>query len=74
MAKKLDENNERGCKALHFANQMINVCFTDDPSTYGEARKIARQFLSQVNSESCFNVSAIGHCHIDTAWVIKKNK
>ena len=33
------------------------------------ARDIARQFFDQPNAPSQFKIQAIGHCHIDTAWL-----
>jgi alpha-mannosidase len=69
IAKKLPESSRRGNQALFTANQLANALWTDDDSTLGEARALARTFFAQRNGEAQFEVSAIGHCHIDTAWL-----
>lgn len=56
----------RGAEALHVANEAINACTGDDLE---KAYSITREFLSQNNSSSAHDVFAVGHCHIDTAWL-----
>eukprot|EP00004_Rigifila_ramosa_P003242 TRINITY_DN1343_c0_g1_i5.p1 TRINITY_DN1343_c0_g1~~TRINITY_DN1343_c0_g1_i5.p1 ORF type:complete len:899 (+),score=199.01 TRINITY_DN1343_c0_g1_i5:749-3445(+) len=44
-------------------------CNVTDRSTWSAAREIAKTFLEQRNGDSQHTVHAIGHCHIDTAWL-----
>ncbi|GAB0193978.1 alpha-mannosidase 2C1 [Grus japonensis] len=69
MAKLLGEENQRSFHALYTANQMINVCDVTDPSTFPAARDLAAAIFSQRNGESQHTIHAMGHCHIDSAWL-----
>ncbi|KAJ1181489.1 hypothetical protein NDU88_006696 [Pleurodeles waltl] len=69
MAKLLGEENQRSFQALYTANQMVNLCSPFDPSTYAAAHKLASDFFSQKNGDSQHTIHAMGHCHIDTAWL-----
>ncbi|XP_064614713.1 alpha-mannosidase 2C1-like [Liolophura sinensis] len=68
MAKHLGENNERGNEAMLTANRMVNQVVANGGS-YENALKISKAFLTQKNGESQHVVYAVGHCHIDTAWL-----
>lgn len=69
MAVHLPANTPRGGQALYAANAMVNAINLDDRSTWQAAREIAAQFLSQKNGGGQHNLSAVGHAHIDTAWL-----
>ncbi|KAM7103654.1 alpha-mannosidase 2C1 [Ciconia maguari] len=69
MAQLLGEENQRSFQALYTANQMINVCDVMDPSTFPAARDLAAVIFSQRNGESQHTIHAMGHCHIDSAWL-----
>uniref|UniRef100_UPI00398E4B12 alpha-mannosidase 2C1 isoform X2 n=1 Tax=Pristiophorus japonicus TaxID=55135 RepID=UPI00398E4B12 len=69
MAKLLGNDNQRSYQALYTANKMVNACDVADPSTFSEVRQLASAFLQQQNGESQHTVHAMGHCHIDTAWL-----
>lgn len=69
MAAHLPPDSPRAAQALWTANAMINACDLDNPATWPAARKLARQFLAARNGDGQHNVSAIGHAHIDTAWL-----
>lgn len=69
MAKELPAGTPRAAQALWTANAMINTCHLDDRSTWPATRKLARQFLAARNGDGQHNISAIGHAHIDTAWL-----
>jgi alpha-mannosidase len=69
MAQQLPANTSRGAKALFTANEMVNIIRLDDRSTWPAANKIAEKFMSAHNGDGQFNLSAIGHAHIDTAWL-----
>ncbi len=69
MAAQLPANTSRGAKALFVANEMVNTIRLDDRSTWPAANAIAARFLSAHNGDGQFNLSAVGHAHIDTAWL-----
>ncbi|XP_078056301.1 alpha-mannosidase 2C1 [Mustelus asterias] len=69
MAKLLGTDNQRSYQALYTANKMVNVCDVEDPSTFAKARRLAADFFQQQNGASQHTVHAMGHCHIDTAWL-----
>ncbi|OPJ70121.1 alpha-mannosidase 2C1 [Patagioenas fasciata monilis] len=69
MAQLLGEENQRSFQALYTANQMVNVCDVTDPSTFPAAHDLAAAIFSQRNGESQHTIHAVGHCHIDSAWL-----
>jgi alpha-mannosidase len=69
MALHLPANTPRGGQALYAANQMVNTILLDDPATWTAARAIAARFFAARNGDGQHNLSAIGHAHIDTAWL-----
>lgn len=69
MAEYLPGNTPRGGQAIHAANAMVNAISVDDPSTWSAAGDIARRFLSARTGDGQHQLSAIGHAHIDTAWL-----
>jgi len=69
LAEHLPANTPRAAQALWAANAIINACDLDNRATWPAARRIARQFLAAQNGDSQHNLSAIGHAHIDTAWL-----
>jgi len=69
MAAQLPATSSRGAKALFTANEMVNTIRLEDRATWPAANAIAAQFLSAHNGDGQFNLSAIGHAHIDTAWL-----
>ncbi len=69
MARLLPANSPRGGQALYAANAMVNAIRLDDRSSWQAARQIAAEFMSARNGGGQHNVSAIGHAHLDTAWL-----
>ncbi|XP_063782374.1 alpha-mannosidase 2C1 [Pseudophryne corroboree] len=69
MAKLLGEDNQRSFQALYVANQMVNLCDVNDPGTFAAVRKLSSTFFNQKNGDSQHIVHAVGHCHIDSAWL-----
>uniref|UniRef100_A0A4W5K957 Mannosidase alpha class 2C member 1 n=1 Tax=Hucho hucho TaxID=62062 RepID=A0A4W5K957_9TELE len=65
----LGEGEQRGYQALFTANEMVNLCEPTNPSSFPAARSLAQKFFSQRNGESQHTVHAMGHCHIDSAWL-----
>jgi alpha-mannosidase len=69
MAIQLPHNSPRGGQALYAANAMVNAINVNEPATWPAAHAIAARFLSDRNGGGQHNISAIGHAHIDTAWL-----
>ncbi|XP_026979455.1 alpha-mannosidase 2C1 isoform X6 [Sagmatias obliquidens] len=69
MAKGLGEDNQRSYQALYTANQMVNICDPAQPETFPVAQALASKFFGQRGGESQHTIHALGHCHIDTAWL-----
>lgn len=71
LAKELPADSQRGCDALFYANKICNTFLPDDPSTWEKCSKIAREFFETTSNgdNPQHEVTAIGHCHIDSAWL-----
>lgn len=69
IAEELPTTTPRGGQALFAANKMVNLIDPDDRKTWKAARKVAAEFLGAHNGDGQLNLSAIGHAHIDTAWL-----
>jgi alpha-mannosidase len=69
LARHLPPETPRAGQALYAANQMINLLRQDDPQTWQQARSIAAGFLAARAGEGQHHISAVGHAHIDTAWL-----
>ena len=50
-------------------NRFCNTINIDDQSTWAEARTIFTKLYKHNNAAQQFELSAIGHAHIDTAWL-----
>ena len=55
--------------ALTAANEIVNAVVLGEPETYRAGRAIARKFFSAHNGGRNHHLSAIGHAHIDSAWL-----
>ncbi len=69
MACELPANTPRGGQALWAANAMVNAIDPTDAATWPAAREIAARFFAARNGDGQHNLSAVGHAHIDTAWL-----
>jgi alpha-mannosidase len=56
-------------RLLHDLNRVCNLLDPDDRSTWPEARAILDALLAVRNGGVVHELSAIGHAHIDTAWL-----
>eukprot|EP00743_Colponemidia_sp_Colp-15_P011795 GILK01013256.1.p1 GENE.GILK01013256.1~~GILK01013256.1.p1 ORF type:complete len:1088 (+),score=189.66 GILK01013256.1:43-3264(+) len=70
-AKFLPTASAMNARALRIANAISNYVATHprDAATWKHCRKLAAEFLSLTNGMGQHNVTAVGHCHIDTAWL-----
>jgi alpha-mannosidase len=50
-------------------NEICNVADTEDRSTWKNIRPLLKEIYSHRNATRAHEVSAIGHAHIDTAWL-----
>jgi alpha-mannosidase len=69
MAMEMPQDTPRGGQAFYAANKMVNLIDLEDRETWKEARKYAAEFFKARNGDGQMNLSAIGHAHIDTAWL-----
>ncbi len=56
-------------KLLHDLNRVCNVLGPDEPSTWPAGRAILAGLLAVKNGGVVHELSAVGHAHIDTAWL-----
>ncbi|KAJ2963578.1 hypothetical protein NQZ79_g1347 [Umbelopsis isabellina] len=69
MSRDLPQDSLRAAQALHTANRIVNVFRAGDDRTLEEGIRIAKEFLGAKNGDSQHEITALGHCHIDTAWL-----
>lgn len=69
MARHLNPSTPRAGQALYAANAMVNAIDLDDRTTWAQARAIACEFFAARNGDGQHNLSAVGHAHIDSAWL-----
>jgi alpha-mannosidase len=69
MARNLDWNHYRAPQAMFTANAIMNTFRKNKPETWDKCLELSHEFLSKTNGESQHLLNAIGHCHIDTAWL-----
>jgi alpha-mannosidase len=55
--------------ALSAAHEVINAVTIDEPSTFATGREVAAKFFATKGGARNHRVSAVGHAHIDTAWL-----
>lgn len=69
MANELPADTPRAGQALAAGNEMANLIDLTDRRTWPAARAVAAKFFAEHNGDGAHNVSAIGHAHLDTAWL-----
>ncbi|BFZ09579.1 hypothetical protein BsWGS_12618 [Bradybaena similaris] len=69
IAKEFPEESQRGYQALYTVNDMINHLNVKDRTTYRRAQEMAETFFHERNGQSQHTLYAMGHAHIDTAWL-----
>ena len=80
LTDSLPGNTSLQNKALKTANAIMNVFEKGDPSSIAHARKVAEEVFGEgwhEKSDSIYEegpenaqIWGIGHCHIDTAWLV----
>lgn len=69
MAQELPEKSQRTEDALFVANAIVSAVDFDDDASCVAGRAIAHAFLSETASPAVHQLSAIGHAHLDLAWL-----
>ncbi|CAO3682019.1 unnamed protein product [Umbelopsis ramanniana] len=63
------QESQRARDALYVANEVINTYVVGSVDSMLECRKLTTAFLKQKNGTGQHLVTAVGNCHIDTAWL-----
>jgi alpha-mannosidase len=66
---ELPQERPRRGQLLRAGNDAVNTLDPDAPSTYAAAREALRGVLAKHNGATTHQISAVGHAHIDTAWL-----
>ncbi len=69
LAMELPTDSPRGNEALFVANEICNCVNYDDKKSVQAGIKIADAFLKDAPSKAVHQLSAIGHAHLDLAWL-----
>jgi len=73
IAKEQKEDSWEAAEALRVANEMVNACHLENPDTFAKASLLAEQYFQGAQGRKSqnqgFTLTAVGHCHIDTAWL-----
>jgi len=70
LMKQLDENTVRHSEILMALESVIDICEIDEASSAAaEARKVLKPLLEKPAAASSHQVFAVGHAHIDSAWL-----
>jgi alpha-mannosidase len=66
---EMPENTPRRGQLLRACNDAVNLLDPMDPATFAPAREALREVLAKHNGGTPHQTSAVGHAHIDTAWL-----
>lgn len=71
VAKAMPPTSWQAQKCISVSNHIINTFRREDSSSFAACREVAKEILGQVDKKKVKEtiVWAIGHCHIDTAWL-----
>lgn len=67
--RALPENEPRRGQLRYALNATVNILEASDEAPLRRARRPLTDVLTRGNGDSVHRVSAIGHAHIDTAWL-----
>lgn len=65
----LPDDHPKRAKIMSGLNEVVNIYGTGEEKNVSACRKILKRFYSREANASADLVSAIGHSHIDTAWL-----
>ncbi len=63
------EKTARRGQLMYALNSAVNIFEESEPATFSPARKALQDVLNRRNGDTVHTLSAIGHAHIDTAWL-----
>lgn len=67
--RALPKDTPRRGQLLFALNEAANLLDLQDPETFSAAREALKEVMGRSNSATTHAISAIGHAHIDTAWL-----
>lgn len=62
-------SDPRRGQLLYALNESVNLFDEQDPSSVARARAALKGVLAKKNGDTVHRISAVGHAHIDTAWL-----
>ena len=65
----LPETGQRRAELRSALNESLNIWDEADDATIPAAREVLQEVLAKKNGDTVHKLSAIGHSHIDTAWL-----
>ncbi len=65
----LSADSQRRAELCYALNASLNLLDYEDASTIKAARAALKEVLSKRNGSTAHQISAVGHAHIDTAWL-----
>lgn len=68
LMKSLPKDDPGYATLMRALNQACNI-LSEDPATIAPARKLIKDALGSLNTEMKHKVTAVGHAHLDTAWL-----
>lgn len=70
-AKSMPETSQRGLESLYTANEITNILVKGNYSheSYDSAQLVSQGFFQTRNRQGQHTTHAMGHCHIDSAWL-----
>lgn len=69
IAYDTDQATSRARQALWVCNEVINHFIGDDEKAIQSCLDITHKFLSEKTGSGQHRITAVGNCHIDTAWL-----
>ncbi|ORX61679.1 hypothetical protein DM01DRAFT_1316510 [Hesseltinella vesiculosa] len=69
MARDLGSETLRASHAMYVANRIVNAFRPDNDDSILECLAISGEFMTSKNGDAQHEIYALGHCHIDTAWL-----
>jgi alpha-mannosidase len=65
----LPADSQRRGELRYALNESVNLFDAENPSTIKKARATLKDVLQRRNGDTVHHLSAVGHAHIDTAWL-----
>lgn len=69
LTKDMPADSAISALALKAATTTINAFQVGDDASIDQAREVSKQALKRSGASRLHHLTAIGHCHIDTAWL-----